>query len=79
MQVRDDPNAPAAARVGASNALLDRDRGKPAQIVTQTIEQKRNVREWTDDELLKIIERGAAEGGGKPPAEEGAERSDHVY
>ena len=70
---------PAAARVGASNALLDRGWGKPAQTVTQTIEQKRNARELTDDELLEIIEREAAEGGGKPPAEEeGGQRSDRA-
>ena len=45
VEIRDSTQAPAAARVGAANALLDRGWGKPAQTVTQTIEQQRSVRE----------------------------------
>jgi hypothetical protein len=64
--VRDDTTAPAAARVGASNALLDRGWGKPAQAVTQTIEQRRNIREWTTEQLIAYLNErrdsdGAAE------------------
>jgi hypothetical protein len=41
--------------VAPANALLDRGWGKPAQTVTQTIEQRRNVREWSTDELIAYL------------------------
>jgi len=55
VEIRDSTQAPTAARVGAANALLDRGWGKPAQAIAQTIEQKRNVREWTTGELIAYL------------------------
>ena len=54
-----DPKAPAAARALASNSILDRAFGKPAQAVSTTI-SARSARELTDDELMAIIAGGAA-------------------
>src|SRR6185437_13323277 len=62
VEIRDSTQAPAAARVGAANALLDRGWGKPAQTVTQTIEQKRSVREWTTDELIAYLNESRGDG-----------------
>ena len=54
-----DPKAPAAARALASNSILDRAFGKPAQAVSTTI-TARSARELTDEELLAIVAGGAA-------------------
>jgi hypothetical protein len=47
--------SPAAARVAAANAILDRAYGKPAQFFTGDADQFRSVVEMNDDELLEII------------------------
>lgn len=53
-----EKDAPAAARVSAANALLDRGWGKPDQ--TSTVNVNRiNARELSDDELAAIaLDRG---------------------
>jgi hypothetical protein len=61
IDVRDNTEAPPAARVGAANAILDRGWGKPAQTITQNINEKRSALDWTTDELVTYIsERRAA-------------------
>ena len=54
-----DMKAPAAARALASNSILDRAFGKPAQALTTTI-SARSVHELTDEELMAIAAGGAA-------------------
>lgn len=49
-----EPRAPAAARVSAAIALLDRDWGKPSQAFEMDLYQK-PVQELTDAELTAII------------------------
>jgi hypothetical protein len=44
--------APAAARIAASNMLLDRGWGKPGVMVFQNVDEQRIVREWSDAELV---------------------------
>jgi len=44
--------APAAARIAASNMLLDRGWGKPGAMVFQNVDEQRIVREWSDAELV---------------------------
>jgi hypothetical protein len=48
-----DTKAPAAARALASNSILDRAFGKPAQALTTTI-SARSVHELSDEELMAI-------------------------
>jgi hypothetical protein len=71
----DSTQAPAAARVGAANALLDRGWGKPAQTIAQTIEQKRNV---TTDELIAFLNE-TREGDGAVEEAAGDGESDSVH
>ena len=52
-----DEKAPAAARVAAANALLDRGYGKPTQPISQTLE-KIDPRTITDEELVAIVRNG---------------------
>jgi Family of unknown function (DUF5681) len=54
-----DPKAPPAARALASNSILDRAFGKPAQAVSTTI-SARSAHEMTDEELMAIIAAGTA-------------------
>jgi hypothetical protein len=53
--VVNNKEAPAAARVAAANAILDRGWGKPGQYVETSV-RNRPIRELTDEELLAIIE-----------------------
>ena len=55
VEVRDNVQAPAASRVGAANALLDRGWGKPAQTITQNINERRSALDWTTDELIAFL------------------------
>ena len=55
--VRDDAGAPPAARVKASEAILDRGWGKPTQTVEMDITDNRAPEDLTRDELA---ERAAA-------------------
>jgi hypothetical protein len=62
--------SPAAARVAAANAILDRAYGKPPQFFTGDADQFRTATEMSDEELLAIVAGGnggvakKAEGGG---------------
>ena len=53
--MRDD-KAPAAARVSAATALLDRGHGRPAQSV-QVDDRRRDVSDMTTDELIAVMKR----------------------
>jgi hypothetical protein len=77
VEIRDSTQAPAAARVGAANALLDRGWGKPAQTVTQTIEQQRSVREWTTDELIAYLNESRGDGATEATASDDGSDSVH--
>jgi hypothetical protein len=55
-----DPKAPAAARVLASNSILDRAYGKAPQTLNANI-ANRPVREMTDAELMAIAGREPVE------------------
>jgi hypothetical protein len=52
--VMDNEEAPAAARVAAANAILDRGWGKPGQYVETSVLNK-PIREMTDEELNAAI------------------------
>jgi hypothetical protein len=52
-----DPNKPAAARVAAAVAILDRGWGKPAQAVQSTITPV-DINSLSDEELVAIIVAG---------------------
>jgi hypothetical protein len=55
--------SPAAARVSAAIALLDRGWGKPEQSLEIT--NQRDIREYSDAELLAIV-AGSSDGGPAP-------------
>ncbi len=48
--------APAAARVSAANAIIDRGYGKPAQTVI-TDSEKRDATDWSRNELVAFLNR----------------------
>ena len=54
--IMNEARAPASARVSAAIALLDRGWGKPEQSLDIT--HKRELREYSDAELLAIIDSG---------------------
>jgi hypothetical protein len=58
-----EARAPAAARVSAAIALLDRGWGKPEQSLD--ISNKRDIREYSDAELLAIV-TGSSDGDPAP-------------
>jgi Family of unknown function (DUF5681) len=62
-----DPKAPPAARVLASNSILDRAYGKAPQTLNANV-ANRPVREMTDGELLAII-AGSEPVEAEPPIE----------
>ncbi len=53
--MRDD-KAPAAARVSAATALLDRGHGRPAQSV-QVDDRRRDVSDMSTEELMAVMKR----------------------
>lgn len=55
VEIRDNPEEPAASRVAAVNAILDRAHGKPPQSI--------NVRDMSDEELLDELRLSAIEAG----------------
>ena len=75
--VRDNAQAPAAARVGAANALLDRGWGKPSQTITQNINEKRSALDWTTDELVAFLNDRRADREGTAETSEGDREPDH--
>lgn len=58
--IMEQPDAPAAARVSAATALLDRGWGKPTQTVDMTV-RKQIAKDLSDDELADIA-TGSGEG-----------------
>ena len=54
--VRDDNDAPHGARIAASNALLDRGWGKPAQTMNANVNEKRSATDWTRAELVAFLD-----------------------
>jgi hypothetical protein len=58
--IMEQPDAPAAARVSAATALLDRGWGKPSQTVDMTV-RRAIARDLADDELAHIA-LGGSEG-----------------
>jgi hypothetical protein len=50
--------SPAAARVAAANAILDRAYGKPAHFISGDADQFRDVVEMSDAELMAIAAAG---------------------
>jgi hypothetical protein len=42
----------------ASNMLLDRRWGKPAQTVNQNIDEKRSATDWSQEELVGFVNDG---------------------
>jgi hypothetical protein len=50
--------SPAAARVAAANAILDRAYGKPPQFISGDADQFRSATEMSDEELLAIVAAG---------------------
>ena len=60
VKIRDDPEAPHAARGRAAEALLDRGWGKPTQPVDlDGGEDTRPVHEWSNKELQEYLDRHA--------------------
>jgi hypothetical protein len=53
IELRDDPDVPAAIQLAATNALLDRAWGRPETRLEALIE-KRSVHDFTDEELLVV-------------------------
>lgn len=66
---------PAAARVAAANAILDRGYGKPSQDVKVT--HKREPTDYSDAELVELAERLARSGADGEAA--GAREADSVH
>ena len=73
--LRDNAQAPAAACVGAANALLDHGWGQPAQTVVATVIDKRSALEWTTSELIESLNSDEdfirASGSPDPPTSAG--------
>ncbi|MCL1860394.1 MAG: hypothetical protein FWG52_02515, partial [Proteobacteria bacterium] len=55
--IMDDPNAPHAARIAASNALLDRGYGKPGEFKQISIEEPPPVEELHGEALINELRR----------------------
>jgi len=54
-ELMNDPNATASARAMAAEKLLDRGYGRPPQLNAFAVSDKRDVRDLSDEELLRII------------------------
>jgi hypothetical protein len=54
-ELMNDPKATAAARAMAAEKLLDRGYGRPPQLAAVAVSDNRDVRDLTDEELLRII------------------------
>lgn len=74
VEIMRDGDAPPAARVAASNAILDRAWGKPAQTINANV--RRSLADITDAELAAIA---AGSGAEAPEPEDGARLSDRVH
>jgi Family of unknown function (DUF5681) len=54
VEVAENKNTPSSARIAACSAVLDRGWGKPQ---SAEFKEKCSPRDWSDDELLAILER----------------------
>jgi hypothetical protein len=54
--IMQDEKAPLAARARAADSILDRGYGRPAQAVINANVASKSARDYTDDELIAIIE-----------------------
>lgn len=72
-----EKKAPAAARVAAASALLDRGWGKPKQ--EMTIEHRKRLGELTDAELEAIARGEPNSGEGVALTEDGPRQPDSVH
>ena len=77
--VRDNAEAPPAARVGEANALLDRGWGKPSQTISQNIDGKRSALDWTTDELVAFLNERSADREGATEKDGSETESDSVH
>lgn len=75
--IMNEPKSPAAARVAAANALLDRGWGKPD--ATVTINDKRDATDWTRDELVAFLSNTAASSKGVAEEEGRGGKPDRVH
>jgi hypothetical protein len=64
-------------RVMAANSILDRGWGKPHQTSEVTVTNKRRLLDYTNDELLAIVQAGSD--GGADEAEASDAESDSVH
>jgi len=55
LAIMNDDDASPAARVSAACAILDRGWGKPAQMVTANVQEKRSIRQWSTEELTEFL------------------------
>ena len=77
--VMNQPDAPAAARVSAAQALLDRGWGKPTQTIEATIDDKRDAADWTREELVTFIHDATKGSAGAAKADGRGGKSDRVH
>jgi len=54
-ELMNDPKATASARTMAAEKLLDRGYGRPPQLNAVAVSDKRDVRDLSDEELLRLI------------------------
>ena len=66
-------------RVMAANSILDRGWGKPAQTITQNINDKRTALDWTTAELVEWLSEHATDGDGAPAAKASDGEPDSVH
>ncbi len=64
VSVMSDEEAPAAARVAAANAVLDRGYGRPPQAMT--VSKSNDLADFSDAELVAIINAANEEGENGP-------------
>ncbi len=62
----EDSKSPAAARVSAASAILDRGYGKPPQFTTGDVGAFKRASEMTDDELAAIAAGGSRDADPPP-------------
>ena len=59
-----DPKMPAPTRLAAWNSILDRGMGKPIQAVDLTASVRRDITEWSTEELEALTAAGLAAASG---------------
>ena len=69
-RIMNDPKEPAAARVRAAEALLDRGWGRPAQQISGEFNLNRDVRDYSTAELLAFLASHPGSGQDEPTESE---------